>query len=77
MQNETIFSLEIAEEYLYAGTQSSGLFRMQLTAPGEWIKLIGDEQINVSTIRELIYDPIYCKGLLAATDSGVWLLKLY
>ena len=77
LQNETIFSLEIAEEYLYAGTQSSGLFRMQLTAPGEWIKLIGDEQINVSTIRELIYDPIYCKGLLAATDSGVWLLKLY
>jgi|LakMenEpi03Aug12_release.lakeMendotaPanAssembly.Ray.scaffolds.fasta_scaffold188171_2 hypothetical protein len=76
LQGKVIFSLEIAQEYLYAGTKGEGAFLMPLSTLGKWTKFSKSDHLNISTVRELVYEPLFCKGLLAATNQGVWLLKL-
>lgn len=74
-------SLAVVGERLYAGAQFvkdqstiAGVWRRPLTG-GVWEKVVSPGWNPNSTVRDLLYDPTYCKGLLAATDDGLWLYR--
>lgn len=65
-------SLELVNETLYAGTDSNGVWRRSLADGSRW-QSTGIQNVKV---RDLLYDDQYCRGLLAATDQGVWLFAV-
>jgi len=79
LTGKKVISLEIAGNQLYAGARpvqdggnDGGVWRRPLTG-GDWAQVTSSGWKNSYKVRDLLYDPTFCKGLLAATDDGVWL----
>lgn len=73
------FSLELVGEQLYAGAQyrpeednPAGVWHRSLVGH-DWEPATSDGWNQNSTVRDLFYDGTHCDGLLAATESGVWI----
>lgn len=74
-------SLAVVGDHLYAGaqsndsgTQTAGVWRRPLVG-GNWEQVLSNGWNSAYTVRDLLYDPAYCKGVLAATNDGVWVYK--
>ncbi|MEZ4736825.1 MAG: CARDB domain-containing protein [Caldilineaceae bacterium] len=74
-------SLAVVDDYVYAGAyrpsdqpaREAGVWRRHISG-GAWEPVISAGWNNTSIVRELRYDG-NCRGLLAATNDGVWLFK--
>jgi hypothetical protein len=76
LQGVKVYSLEIVGNLLlYAGTRSAGVWRRPLDGSRDWEAVSSAAWNNQTTVSDLLYDPQYCHGLLAATESGVWLYR--
>lgn len=74
--NTAAYSLEIQAPYLYAGLNGGGVHRALLAQLSDWSPVTNGASWNAtSTVRDLRYDATYCKGLLAATNDGLWVLR--
>lgn len=65
-------SLAVTDITLYAGATDNGVWQHALTG-GDWNRLTSAAWNENYTVRHLLYDATHCKGLLAATNNGVWL----
>ncbi len=68
-------SLVLINDTLYAGASGNGVWRRSLVG-GDWERVTSPGWNDSSTVRDLLYDPTHCGGLLAATNDGVWLYPL-
>ncbi|MFN8491195.1 MAG: hypothetical protein U0350_26600 [Caldilineaceae bacterium] len=76
LQGVKVYSLEIAaNQFLYAGTSGAGVWRRPLDNSRDWEVVTSVGWNNQATVRDLLYDAQVCKGLLAATDAGVWVYR--
>ncbi len=82
LDGQKVRSLTLVPEHkaLYAGLQAAAggtsVQRMLLSQQGVWSSIAnGSGWDNVRTVRDLLYDEIYCNGLLAATNEGIWVLR--
>lgn len=79
-QGSQINSLEIVDNYLYAGAKPAsagaigGVWRTPLDG-ANWTAVTSSGWNETNTVRDLLYEPTYCKGLLAATDDGIWVYR--
>ncbi|MEZ4866391.1 MAG: hypothetical protein R3C14_34050 [Caldilineaceae bacterium] len=75
LQGRELYSLTIANEFLYAGARRAGVWRRPLTG-GDWAVVTASAAgwQETYTVRDLRYDTP-CRGLLAATDDGVWIFR--
>jgi hypothetical protein len=69
-----VFSVEITNDQLYAGTNGQGVFKRPLTG-GDWAAVTSTGWDATVAVRDLLYDPTYCRGLLAATSNGLWVYR--
>ena len=74
-------SLEITQANIYAGARDaanagnrSGVWRRSLQG-GVWEAVTSPGWDTTYTVRDLLYDAVICRGLLAATDDGLWLYR--
>lgn len=81
LQGTELRSLETAPNYFYAGAFDeenrgtvAGVWRRPLNG-GAWEQVNSPGWDSTYTVRDLLYEPTYCNGLLAATDDGVWLYR--
>ncbi|MEZ4859869.1 MAG: hypothetical protein R3C14_01105 [Caldilineaceae bacterium] len=72
-QGDKIYSIAIVEDQIYAGSVSNGIWRRPLNS-GDWVKT-SPPALDGHRVRDLLYDDNECRGLLAATDDGVWLYR--
>jgi photosystem II stability/assembly factor-like uncharacterized protein len=63
-----IFALALMDDYIFAGGEGGGVFRIEQNAPGSWT-ILGTGQPN-ATINCL---EVYGAGLFAGTEDGVYL----
>lgn len=69
-------SLALQERQLFAGSIGQGVWQRDVEHSTSWLSVEqGDGWNNQSTVRDLLYDPTHCQGLLAATSDGVWVLR--
>ncbi len=68
-------SLALINDTLYVGVSNNGVWRRPLSG-GDWERVTSPGWNDNSTVRDLLYDPTHCGGLLAATNDGVWLYPL-
>lgn len=66
-----LLSLEIFVGNLYAGARQAGVWLRPVDGSRDRVQL-GDKTF---TVRDLLYDATYCKGLLAATQEGIVLYR--
>lgn len=82
LQGIELLSVEIHNGALYAGGRYNpaenasvgGVWWRPLDASRDWEK-ISLPDWDQKSVRDLLYDPTYCNGLLAATTDGVWLYR--
>lgn len=69
-------SLTVVDSQLYVGTLANGVYQLSLDQPDNWVPVIlGEAGSAAWEVRDLIYDGTHCKGLIAGTNQGVWVLR--
>lgn len=75
LTGKKVYSLEIVNDLLYAGTKQEGVWRRPLNASRDWEQVSSAGWNNQATINDLFYDAQACHGLLAGTNDGVWIYR--
>ncbi len=81
LQGQPVYSVEVVDDQLYAGLRDpenrgtqAGVQRRPVNG-GNWEVITSPGWDTTYTVRDLLYDPTHCNGLLAATDDGVWVYR--
>jgi hypothetical protein len=76
LDNHDVRTLEFYGGQLFAGTKDEGVWQTKVENSASWSRVeAGAGWNNKSYVRDLLNDQEHCDGLLAATDSGVWLWR--
>jgi|GEM_PF-5396770 len=62
-------SLAMFEGQIYAGVRDHGVWRQE--SPGVW----SQSHVATLTTRDLVQEDTHCKGLVAATNDGLWVFR--
>jgi photosystem II stability/assembly factor-like uncharacterized protein len=80
LDGRRVYSLAMDDEgILYAGASGAGVWQIPISSiaqSGNWQRVEGGSAWSATvTVRDLIWDPEVCRGLIAATVDGVWVFR--